>query len=308
MTHRLKKSTTSRSTSAQRLRSSRPALSAQSYRSPYAWQSYLNQRRRRTAVLLGLGDGLASVLGLTVIFRRSRSVRRACRRAQRPRHAAAQPTCAIPMPHGHNRLTGGATLLANSSLQPARCVASPMAESDEVTLTDGVVLLRRWRTADAPAVFAACQDPLIAHFIPDIPRPYTEEDARTFVAIRGRDWDGEQERSFAITDASTGDLLGAIARHGPFGHRYSFGYWLAPQARGQGHATRALRLITDWTLATTDAIRLELYTDPENDASGRVAERAGYEREGIRRAWDINRDGRPMDVVFYVRVRDPLAD
>jgi RimJ/RimL family protein N-acetyltransferase len=46
-----------------------------------------------------------------------------------------------------------------------------------------------------------------------------------------------------------------------------------------------------------------LYTDLENDASGRVAERAGFEREGIRRAWDLDREGRPIDAIFYVLVR-----
>ncbi len=42
----------------------------------------------------------------------------------------------------------------------------------------------------------------------------------------------------------------------------------------------------------------------DNEASGRVAVRAGFEREGIRRAWDLDRDGRPIDVIFYVLVRD----
>ena len=63
-------------------------------------------------------------------------------------------------------------------------------------------------------------------------------------------------------------------------------------------------LITDWTIQTTDVIRLDLYTDIENDSSGRVAERVGFEREGIRRAWDLDREGRPLDVIFYVFVRD----
>jgi RimJ/RimL family protein N-acetyltransferase len=172
-----------------------------------------------------------------------------------------------------------------------------------VTLTDGTVTLRPWRPDDAPAVFFACQDPFIARFVP-IPQPYTEADAQAFVAIRQRDWESEDERSFAIVDAATDELLGAIARHGPVGHRATFGYWLAPQARGRGVATRALRLITDWTLATTGVIRLDLFTDLENDASGQVAERVGFEREGIRRAWDLDRDGRPIDVIFYVLIRD----
>ena len=41
--------------------------------------------------------------------------------------------------------------------------------------------------------------------------------------------------------------------------------------------------------------------------SARVAVRVGFVREGIRRVWDLNREGRPIDVVFYVLVRD-LAD
>ncbi len=181
-----------------------------------------------------------------------------------------------------------------------------MGDEPEATLTDGFVLLRRWRLSDAEAVFLACQDPLIARFVP-IPQPYTQADAEAFVKMRRADWDSQGERSFAVVDAKTGDLLGAIARHGRDGHRATFGYWLTPAARGRGVATRALRLITAWTFETTDAIRLDLYTDPENHASGRVAERAGFVREGIRRAWDLDREGRPQDVVFYVMVRQAKA-
>jgi RimJ/RimL family protein N-acetyltransferase len=181
-----------------------------------------------------------------------------------------------------------------------------MGPDSEVTFSDGVVTLRAWRSTDAAAVFAACQDPLIARFIP-IPQPYTEADALGFVSFHA-DGQAEHERSFAIVDASTDELLGSISRHGPFGHRATFGYWLAPGARGRGVATRALRLIADWTIATTDLIRLDLYTDLENDRSGAVAQRAGFVREGIWKAWDLDRDGRPLDVVSYVLVRDLRAD
>jgi RimJ/RimL family protein N-acetyltransferase len=178
-----------------------------------------------------------------------------------------------------------------------------VAQGGELTLTDGVVTLRHWRPDDAPAVFAACQDPTIPRFIP-IPQPYTEANAKEFVEAARAETEAGREQSFAIVDSATGALLGSIARGGPFGHRATFGYWLAPEARGRGVATRALRLIVDWTIATTDLIRLDLHTLVENDASGRVAERAGFEREGIRRAWELDRDGRPVDVVAYVIVRE----
>lgn len=173
---------------------------------------------------------------------------------------------------------------------------------DSVLLSDGIVRLRRWRQTDAAAVFTACQDPVIARFVP-IPQPYTRESAADFIVHSNADTDAGPDAHLAIADTADERLLGAIARHGPIGHRAMFGYWLAPEARGVGNATRALRLIVAWTFATTDVIRSELYTDPENDASGAVAVRAGFEREGVRRAWDLDRDGRPIDSVFYVRVR-----
>lgn len=172
-----------------------------------------------------------------------------------------------------------------------------------ITLTDGIVTLRAFEPGDAPAVVEACQDPLIARFVP-IPQPYTQETARGFVARRRADWDGETERSFAITDAQTGLLLGAIARHLRTEHRAEIGYWLAPAARGAGIATRALRLVRDWSFDVTGLVRLELFTHPANEASGRVALRAGFYREGVRRGWDLDRHGRPEDDVFYALLRD----
>ena len=57
-------------------------------------------------------------------------------------------------------------------------------------------------------------------------------------------------------------------------------YWLAAEARGRGYATKAVRLISDWAFETLELERLELYAHPDNTASQRVAERAGYIREG----------------------------
>jgi RimJ/RimL family protein N-acetyltransferase len=173
----------------------------------------------------------------------------------------------------------------------------------EVVLSDGVVTLRPWRPEDAAAVFEACQDPEIGRHT-YIPQPYELAHAEGFIAMcLEAAATGSTAAGFAIVDADTDRVLGSMSRPPLDGHRASFGYWLAPWARGRGVATRALRLMVDWTIATTDAIRLELYTDTDNPASGMVAERAGFVREGIRRAWDIGRDGKPIDVIFYARVR-----
>jgi len=180
-----------------------------------------------------------------------------------------------------------------------------MEASGGPRLTDGVVMLRPWIAQDAPAVFAACQDPEIGRWT-NVPQPYLAEHAEGFIARSIEEWHNGTAAMFAITDSATGELLGSITREPMTGHIAEFGYWLATQARGRGAATRALRLIVDWTLATTDAIRLESYTDAGNDRSGAVLLRAGFEREGLRRAWDLDRAGNPIDSIFYVRLRGDL--
>src|SRR5712691_10727132 len=93
--------------------------------------------------------------------------------------------------------------------------------------------------ADVPAIVEACNDPEIQHWIPLIPRPYTKEDARAFV--RG-DVPRIGRQQFAITEG--GLLVGSIGMGVNESHTGHIGYWCAPQARGRGVTTRALRLLS----------------------------------------------------------------
>ena len=62
------------------------------------------------------------------------------------------------------------------------------------------------------------------------------------------------------------------------------GYMVAPSARGRGVATEALRLLTAWAFEKLGAVRAELVISTENEASKRVAERCGYQREAVLRS------------------------
>ncbi|MFL5709137.1 MAG: GNAT family N-acetyltransferase, partial [Chloroflexota bacterium] len=128
-------------------------------------------------------------------------------------------------------------------------------------------------------------------------------DADAFIENAQRMWRDGTGAAFAIVDASTDRLLGAVTRFGPEGHQATFGLWLAPDARGRAVGSRALRLVTDWTFATTEAIRLDAFIMVGNEASNRMVERAGFEREGVLRAWDLHHDGVPVDCVVYARIR-----
>ena len=74
-------------------------------------------------------------------------------------------------------------------------------------LRDGDIQLRPWKLDDVPAIVAACNDPDIQKWIPLIPRPYTDEDARAFV--RGEVTGDSQQ--LAITEGGRvvgGELVG----------------------------------------------------------------------------------------------------
>jgi RimJ/RimL family protein N-acetyltransferase len=169
-------------------------------------------------------------------------------------------------------------------------------------LTIDDLILRPWQPTDAPEVYAVCQDPEIARWV-TIPQPFGLADADAFIESSRATWRDGTGAPFAIVDSATGRLLGAVTRFGPEGHQATFGLWLAPEARGRGVGTRALRLVADWTFATTSAIRLDSFIMVGNEASNRMVERAGFHREGVLRAWDLHHDGVPVDCVVYSRIR-----
>jgi RimJ/RimL family protein N-acetyltransferase len=161
-------------------------------------------------------------------------------------------------------------------------------------LRDGDLVLRPWTESDIPAMVAGCNDREVAHWIPTIPHPYTRKDAIAF--IRGEV--GPKHEALAIV--LEGKVLGGIGIGlNSHGYKASIGYWIAAPARGRGTCTRALRLLARHALEKRGLQRIELITDPDNVASQRVAEKVGFQREGVLRAHLRHPDGRIRDSVMF---------
>jgi RimJ/RimL family protein N-acetyltransferase/nitrite reductase/ring-hydroxylating ferredoxin subunit len=176
-------------------------------------------------------------------------------------------------------------------------------------LSDGVVTLRAFRADDAPVVTVACQDPEIQRWIPIIPVPYTEADARRFILMTLQAWHDGTGYEFAIADAATDRFIGSIGLHlGPNPRLHAVGYLVAPEARRRGVASRALRLVTRWGFEHIDIERLALWTLPGNVASQAVAEKAGFRFEGLARNWTLDRDAQATDAVMYSMTPEDLSD
>jgi RimJ/RimL family protein N-acetyltransferase len=176
-------------------------------------------------------------------------------------------------------------------------------------LRDGDLVLRPWVEDDVAWLVAACNDPEITRWIPVIPSPYTEEDARAFIGGESRSTPeySVPEHSFAIAvdDAPAGAIGMSV---NSMNYRGRIGYWIAARSRGGGVCTRALRLLSRWAFDDLELRRLELITDPDNAASQRVAEKVGYRREGVLRAHLLHPDGRLRDSVMFSLLPGELRD
>ena len=80
-----------------------------------------------------------------------------------------------------------------------------------------------------------------------------------------------------------------------------------PPARGRGVAVRALRLVTAWAFEERGMERVELRITSYNLPSLKVADRAGFVREGVLRSVHF-KEGKRVDIAVYSRLAsDPLA-
>jgi RimJ/RimL family protein N-acetyltransferase len=160
-------------------------------------------------------------------------------------------------------------------------------------LNDGVVALRSWQAADAPAIVdCIAGDAEMAGWLDRLPQPYTRADAEFYIAMEG-------EEKFAVTEADGGRVLGSIGLTWHEPDVAEIGYWIRADARGRGYMTRALRLVSAHAFEQ-GAARVQLRADPENVASCRVAEKAGFTREGVLRSAHWNaRLHRRQDWAMY---------
>lgn len=170
-------------------------------------------------------------------------------------------------------------------------------------LTRSPVILRAFTDADADLVCSVADDPYIP-LITTVPTSGTLPDALAFIERQHERLASGTGYSFAITDETTGEAVGAIGlwlRDLAAG-RVGTGYWIAPAHRRRGFMVAALDAISRWGLSLPGVHRIEMQVEPWNEGSWRAAERVGYLREGLMRSWrQIGADRRDMYLYSLLR-------
>lgn len=189
--------------------------------------------------------------------------------------------------------------LAGPSSEPdgyalARTRAGQLLEPQPVLPTAIPQLrLRPLTEDDIDPLTQACQDPQTARWT-TVPQPYTRDHSVGFVRdIACKGWSTGTTAIFAIADndgyCGTIDLRMDLAD--PL--VAEIGYNSAPWARNRGYMTHAVRTITRYAFDSFGFLRVEWRALVGNDASRRVAQKAGFTFEGVARCETQHRDERP---------------
>lgn len=194
-------------------------------------------------------------------------------------------------------------------------VSDAGAAGPVVTLSDDLVTLRPWTRADARFFAEASADPEIRRYNGVHDRhgrpapPLSETDAAAVIDEFALAWRAFGETgtpagvAFAITDAGSGESVGCCGVDDWTDEDVAqFGYWIAPQARRRGYATRAAILLTRW-LFDLGAARVFVTIVAGNDGSVAVARRSGFAYEGTMRSHGVW-DGRRCDVLLFAALPD----
>lgn len=164
------------------------------------------------------------------------------------------------------------------------------------------LVLRAWQPGDEGALVRYANNRKVWINLRDLfPHPYTLADAQEFVN-RCR-LSPEPHQNLAIEHQ--GEAIGSVGLV-PLTDVARFtaeiGYWLGERFWGQGFATEALRRFSDYAFERFSFERLEGWVFATNPSSGRVLEKAGFEREATLRH-SAFKDGRFLDCHIYVRFR-----
>jgi RimJ/RimL family protein N-acetyltransferase len=162
-----------------------------------------------------------------------------------------------------------------------------MPSASDVALVDGDLVVRAWHDRDAGAVGVTPRSPEISRYFGSPVGGFATEPDRDAPA-------------FAIVE--NGEPVGRIW-FAPHLRPFEVGYFLRPDAWGRGLATRSLALVCDW-MAEQGETTIVLHTHPDNARSQRVAERAGFCRDGVTDPYAHFKDGTTAAVRF---VRSPAA-
>lgn len=181
-----------------------------------------------------------------------------------------------------------------------------MIVSQRPTLRTRRLVLRPFSFEDAPVVQRLAGDRDIAATTLNIPHPYKGGMAEEWIGTHQEQFEKGEQAVFAITIASTGELVGAIGLGIRTEHRRAeLGYWVGKPYWNHGYCTEAAAAVVQWGFDRLGLERIHATHFARNPASGRVMQKLGMKHEGMLRG-HIYKWGVPEDLECYGILRSEV--
>jgi ribosomal-protein-serine acetyltransferase len=178
-------------------------------------------------------------------------------------------------------------------------------------LSDGRILIRPLCVDDVDAVYEAVRESIeeVGRWLPWCHPDYSRDETVAFInSLKGAQG-ADELYSFAIVDARAGDFLGGVglSQINRVHQMANLGYWVRTSRTERGVASAATRLVAGFGFRQLGLQRIEIVAATGNQASQRVAEKAGALREGVLRK-RLLIHGEAHDAVVYSLVAEDIGD
>ena len=197
--------------------------------------------------------------------------------------------------------------LATPTIDPTG-TATPASSS--VVIETVRLRMRSYRIDDLVDLVALAGNWEIARWVGTIPHPYTEADARDWIAKVQENHATGRPRRFAIALKKTDRLIGGVGLDGSTGDgsdEPALGYWLGQPYWGNGYAREAAAAIIDYGFRALSLETIRAYTDPGNAASQKVLLVCGLKRIGEIELIKPTHHGERRAPLFRIARPEPAA-
>ncbi|GIO18738.1 ribosomal-protein-serine acetyltransferase [Oceanobacillus oncorhynchi subsp. incaldanensis] len=171
------------------------------------------------------------------------------------------------------------------------------------------LIIRAPKPEDWKPIYTAMQASIneLKPWLPFARQEQTEQDVQKTTKEAYLNFLSREDLRFHAFDKETGEFMisSGLHRINWDVRKFEIGYWVDTKHSGKGYVTELVKGLTSFAFRELAANRVEIRCDPKNSRSKTVAERSGFELEGILRNDVIEENGELRDTCIFAVIEDP---
>lgn len=173
-----------------------------------------------------------------------------------------------------------------------------------LTLKTDRLILNQPHLGDVSSLIEIMRNPVYSQNTTNIPFPYTEANASFWVNLALEGLKEGDKYIFAIRFRDNPCIIGGIGLGiDTANNKAEMGYWLDEQYWNKGYITEAAKALLQFGFETLHLKRIFASHFSHNEASGKIMQKIGMQKEGVLKAHTL-KDNEYLDHVFYAIINE----